>query len=418
VEVKPPAITLAEPFPLLDPGLYVALCPEASHAWARQWKKWIARLALEPQNYQGRPYTGRLCKFLGLGKDPLKPYAGPQSHFRRLLVEVNGKQPTRADANTDVFVGVLYNIEVVTVTNDRDGKPRLPEHWYSIVRAIHPCNPGCAGTRTPPTLTPEPFNSSTQRTQTTLSTDQHSNIPTPLARMTPVVCAQSESVASKADILRDLSRVPAELQSFRQWVAWRYKQSKDKSRGKPTKVPINPITGRHASSTDTATWSDYQAAIRGAVQFRCSGVGYVFSDSDPYSGIDLDDCRDPETGRIQAWAWEIIHALNSYTEVSPSQTGVKIWVRGKLTPDAHKRTAYHNGEVEMYSRERFFTVTGKYLEGTPTTIDERQPELEAVYSLAFSGRKVTRCTAPQTGNPIVRDARRCCEQTQHGDEFG
>jgi hypothetical protein len=135
---KPPSIVLSEPYPLLDPGNYVALCTQAAYAWARQWKKWNARLILEPKNYRGRPYTGRLCKFLGLGKDPQRPYAGPQSHFRRLFVEVNGGQPTRPDAGVEVFVGVLYDIEVVTVMADRDGKSRPPEHWYSIVRDIHP----------------------------------------------------------------------------------------------------------------------------------------------------------------------------------------------------------------------------------------------------------------------------------------
>ena len=181
---QPPTITLSEPFPFLDPaGQYVARCTEATFAWARQWKKWIARLVLEPLNYEGRPYSGRLCKFLGLGKDPQKPYAGPQSHFRRLLVEVNGEQPTAQDVSMEIFVRVLYDIEIVTVKTDRDGKPRPPEHWYSIVREIHPCKRGSDGTRTLEPSNPVPSNPSTLGTQTTLATDQHSNtVNTPRAR--------------------------------------------------------------------------------------------------------------------------------------------------------------------------------------------------------------------------------------------
>jgi len=170
--VKQPSITLSEPFPLLDPGQYVARCTEASYAWARQWRKWIARLVLEPQNYQGRPYHGRLCAFLGLGKNPERPYAGPQSRFRLLYVEVNGEQPPSLEAGMEIFVGVRYEIEVVTVKTDRNGNPRSPEHWYSVVKGIHPCKPG--GT-TPQPLNPLPINPSTQRTHTTLVTDQHSN---------------------------------------------------------------------------------------------------------------------------------------------------------------------------------------------------------------------------------------------------
>lgn len=181
---KQPTITLSEPFPLLDSGIYVAVCSEATFAWARQWRKWIARLVLEPQNYQGRPYTGRLCAFLGLGKNPERPYAGPQSRFRRLYVEVNGDQPPSLEAGMEIFVGVRYDIEVVTVTHDRDGKPRAPEHWYSIVREIHPHKSGANGAPTPQPLNSLPSNPSTERTQGTLATDQHSNTQnTPVADM-------------------------------------------------------------------------------------------------------------------------------------------------------------------------------------------------------------------------------------------
>jgi hypothetical protein len=138
---KKPPITVAEPYPLLDPGEYVALCTEASYAWARHLGAWKARLTLELQGYTGRPSTGRLCKFLGLGKNPEAPYAGSRSDFRALVVEVNGSQPTRPDVDMTVFVGRLYRITVETVTKNRKGEPLTPEHWYSTVRKIHPAAP-------------------------------------------------------------------------------------------------------------------------------------------------------------------------------------------------------------------------------------------------------------------------------------
>jgi len=152
---RPLSISLSEPFPFLDPGSYVAVCSEATFAWARQWRKWIARLVLGPENYTGRPYTGRLCAFLGLGKNPERPYAGPQSRFRRLYVEVNGDQPPSLEAGMEIFIGVRYDIEVVTVKLDREGKPRAPEHWYSIVREIHLCK---RGTTTSQPSNPQPSN--------------------------------------------------------------------------------------------------------------------------------------------------------------------------------------------------------------------------------------------------------------------
>jgi hypothetical protein len=137
-----PAIKLAPPYPLLDPGDYFAICTEADYAWAGKWGKWKVRLVLEPQNYQGRAYTGRLCKFLGLGDNRKAPYAGPRSHFRMLWVEVNGEQPTGPECiDLSTFVGREYRITVETVTETvKNGKrePLAPAHWYSIVREIHP----------------------------------------------------------------------------------------------------------------------------------------------------------------------------------------------------------------------------------------------------------------------------------------
>ena len=164
-------VTLSEPYPLLDPGEYLALCTEATFAWARQWKKWMARLVLEPQDYPGRPYQGKLCKFLSLGRDPDKPFAGHHSDFRKLYVEVNGSQPAGSEVTMRIFVGIAYEIVVETVTKDRHGKERRPEHCYSTVREIHVAGRAATAQHS----NPSSFNSSTQRTQTTHSTDQHSN---------------------------------------------------------------------------------------------------------------------------------------------------------------------------------------------------------------------------------------------------
>jgi primase-polymerase (primpol)-like protein len=72
--------------------------------------------------------------------------------------------------------------------------------------------------------------------------------------------------------------------------------------------------------------------------------------------VDLDGCRDPETEEIEHWGAKIIEALDSYTEVSPSGEGIHVIVKGKV-PASIKR-----GRIEMYSIERYFTITGQVLE--------------------------------------------------------
>jgi len=100
------------------------------------------------------------------------------------------------------------------------------------------------------------------------------------------------------------------------------------------------------------------------------GIGFVFTRDDPFCGVDLDHCRDSETGALEPWAKDIVQELDSYTEISPSGKGLHILVRGQL-PDGRSR----KGKVEIYTHERYFTITGRHLQGTPRMIELRQEQL-------------------------------------------
>jgi putative DNA primase/helicase len=152
--------------------------------------------------------------------------------------------------------------------------------------------------------------------------------------------------------------VPAELRELKQWVIWDWGI---KHGGKRTKLPIEVATGELASTTNPATWGTFGQAVHAWKRGKHSGVGFVFSRGDPYAGVDLDHCRDPKTGEIAPWAWRFIKMLDGgYAEVSPSQTGVHVIVRGAIPPGGHRRP-YEGGAVEMYDCSRFFTVTGQVL---------------------------------------------------------
>jgi uncharacterized protein DUF3987/primase/DNA polymerase family protein len=156
------------------------------------------------------------------------------------------------------------------------------------------------------------------------------------------------------------------VQDLRQWLCWRYEERG----GKATKVPYSPLTGERASSTDPATWAKYTEAATAYREDGYDGIGFVFTKDDPFCGVDLDGCRDPETDEIEPWAKGIVQELNSYTEVSPSGAGLHILVRGEL-PDGRNR----QGRIEMYDHGRYFTITGRHLEGTPPRIETRQEQL-------------------------------------------
>ena len=108
-------------------------------------------------------------------------------------------------------------------------------------------------------------------------------------------------------------------------------------------------------------------------------IGFVFTSEDSFCGVDLDKCRDADSGELEEWAREIIDELNSYTEISPSKTGVHVILRAALPPDGRN----HRGPVEVYGTKRYLTWTGQHLPGTPETIESRQEPLEAILERVF-----------------------------------
>lgn len=181
-------------------------------------------------------------------------------------------------------------------------------------------------------------------------------------------------------------RIPAELRSAHQWVLWRFEERKGDN--KPTKVPWR-ADGRHrASSTDPATWSDFETTLRAYISGRWDGMGYVFDPSTGIVGIDLDHCRDTTTGKIESWAQAIIDRLRSYTEVSPSGSGIHIITRASLPSGGNKKAikgANHpEAAIELYASGRYFSVTGQQLPNTSDRIEERSSELERLHAELFA----------------------------------
>lgn len=173
--------------------------------------------------------------------------------------------------------------------------------------------------------------------------------------------------------------IPGELKHLSRWVCWQYGRVK----GKWTKIPICATTGRAASTTDMETWTAYEDALAYHQQHprKTDGIGFVFA-GDGLVGVDLDDCRNRVTEEILPWGQQLIDQLGTYTEISPSGTGVKLWLQGHC-PGNDNVKAYEGGKVEVYDNGRYYTVTGHHVEGTPATVEARQADLEDVYRRVF-----------------------------------
>jgi putative DNA primase/helicase len=188
---------------------------------------------------------------------------------------------------------------------------------------------------------------------------------------------------------KKLENVPEELNALPNWVCYRLEERYGQP--KPTKVPYNPSTGDKAKANDPSTWTDYETCVSAVVERgEYDGIGFEFGSG--YVGIDLDHCRDVESGQIEDWASDLIAHLDSYTEASPSGTGVHIICKGALPPGGRRI-----GPVEMYDTARFFTVTGEHIPETPLAVGERSAELGELHEALFLVEAPERTSEPGPG---------------------
>lgn len=170
------------------------------------------------------------------------------------------------------------------------------------------------------------------------------------------------------------SSIPEELRILPNWIVWRleYPNGLDK---KPTKRPYQ-TNGKLASVTEPSHWSTFEQCQ--SVLSAYTGLGFVFTNTE-YSGIDLDDAKLLNTGEPNPnyqsdlnRQVRIAHEFDSYSEISPSGSGLHIIVRGKV-PDG-KRTNF----IELYPSGRYFTMTGNVHNNKP--IGEYQELLHQLWA--------------------------------------
>jgi putative DNA primase/helicase len=162
------------------------------------------------------------------------------------------------------------------------------------------------------------------------------------------------------------------------WVAWRNERRGNKT----TKVPISP-NGDNAKTDDPDTWGDLRRAKAAANEMlngQGGGIGVMLGveigNSTALGGVDLDTCiADREIGE---WALDVIDRFASYTEISPSGQGVKVFFLYRLR-DLHRLrilmgtehgrmfkrrggTADHPPAIELHVSNRYFTVTGEVID--------------------------------------------------------
>ena len=193
--------------------------------------------------------------------------------------------------------------------------------------------------------------------------------------------------------------IPPELANSSQWVVWAYEVGGRKN-GKfgPDKIAYqarNPWL--KSSRWHASDWSDLTTVLQCIKDNpHIDGIGYFFSKNDGLTGIDFDNCRDLKTGRIRKEYQFWIDKLNGYIEVSPSGTGIKVWVKGTIDSKYFRNDEstgfriqnFAGGIIEIYRRGQYFTVTTQFLEGFEH-IKSAQEELDVLSEFYHSRTRNT-----------------------------
>lgn len=176
--------------------------------------------------------------------------------------------------------------------------------------------------------------------------------------------------------------IPEDLKKEKRWCLYRIVNRN----GKNTKIPIEP-SGKYAKVSDKATWNTYERCLNSLD--KADGLGFFLGDG--YVGIDLDDVADDVyayfTDNKDSVASDFLKNIDTYAEVSPSGRGIHFIGKGKL-----EGTRRRSGNIEIYDKDRFFTVTGKILNDKYrkkiTNIETEINQLKANYLPEFEKSEI------------------------------
>lgn len=195
-----------------------------------------------------------------------------------------------------------------------------------------------------------------------------------------------------ADARHSLFHVPEELRALSQWV--RYQCFEADERGKRGKPPHHPTEDRRASCKNPEDWAPFVTALSNVGRHQTAGLSLAFAPEGGLVGIDLDGVVDA-AGELTPFAERILEEFPTYAEYSPSQTGIHLIGRGKLR-DGRGRKKKESG-LELYDRDRFFTMTGWVFDETHTQLMDIQEALDRLIAREF----------PPVAPPVPRSSPSC-----------
>ncbi|MBK1724697.1 AAA family ATPase [Thiocystis violacea] len=207
----------------------------------------------------------------------------------------------------------------------------------------------------------------------------------------------------------DAHEIPRELRERPVWVAWEIKREQGK---KPGKVPVSPVTGRKDGWSNNPKFAGtFEQAHAFAHQKNLNGLGVLLWPGCGLGAVDLDHCRDMQTGELSEMARDIMAQADSYTEVSPGLSGIRIIFSGSF--GGFDGTDNPRG-IEFYEQKRFVTITGDHIEDSPFAIEARDlTDLGRRYFPTKERSQPPKTDAPSDFSSVDLDAIGLARHTMH-----
>jgi len=166
-----------------------------------------------------------------------------------------------------------------------------------------------------------------------------------------------------------MHRIPQAFLPYPQFIVYQLKPRDGKS-GKTDKVPLHPITGAYAGIDDQKIWMDAHHAVTTANALGPNhGVGFVFTENDPFWFVDVDDAVVGD-----AWKPEAVAIFNRFPnaafEISTSRKGFHLFGSGIVENKNHANRTRDG--LELYTKGRFVALTGISAQGD-ASIDFSRP---------------------------------------------
>jgi len=176
-----------------------------------------------------------------------------------------------------------------------------------------------------------------------------------------IVTGDRQELTPTDSLLERLDQIPDELVDRPQWCVWRLEHTK------LAYQPHRPDSLARSNAPSTfATFCEAVDVFADALDTprQFTGIGYLFTDDDPFTGVNFDDCKVGDD--IASDVLQAIKRMGGYAEISPSETGVKLWTCAPVEiPEG--RTGFQRAglwgcsKVEVYRTRRWFAVTGRRL---------------------------------------------------------